>query len=58
MINNRAYKTTAGNLNITGCIGVHYYRGDEAIISADVMLQAAINKLQQAHDDVSVSIAY
>jgi phosphoserine phosphatase RsbU/P len=58
MINNRAYKTSAGNLNITGCIGVHYYRGDEAIISPDVMIQAAINKLVQARNDESLSIAY
>ena len=58
MINNRAYKTTAGNLTITGCIGVHYYRGDEAIISPDVMIQAAFNKLKQVHDDTSLSIAY
>ena len=58
MINNRAYKTTAGNLNITGCIGVHYYRGDEAIISAEVMLQAASNKLLQARSDLNLNIAY
>jgi diguanylate cyclase (GGDEF)-like protein len=58
MIDNRAYKTTAGNLNLTGCIGVHYYRGDEAIISPDVMIKAAENKLQQARFDMSLSIAY
>lgn len=58
MINNRAYKTTAGNLNLSGCIGVHYYRGDEAIISPDVMIKAAENKLQQARFDMSLSIAY
>jgi GGDEF domain-containing protein len=58
MINNRAYKTTAGNISLTGCIGVHYYRGDEAIISADVMLKAANNKLLQARNDQSLSIAY
>ncbi len=58
MIDNRAYKTTAGNLTITGCIGVHYYRGDEAIISADVMIKAADNKLDQTRTDTSLSIAY
>ncbi|MBT8120656.1 MAG: response regulator [Gammaproteobacteria bacterium] len=58
MINNRAYKTTAGNMNMTGCIGIHYYRGDEAIISHDVMIKAAYNKLMQARDDLSLSIAY
>ena len=47
-INNRAYKTTAGNLNITGCIGVHYYRGDEAVISVVEMIKLATTKLLQA----------
>jgi len=58
MINNRAYKTTAGNLDITGCIGVHYYRGDEAIISADEMVKQAGSKLDQVRDDISLGIAY
>ncbi len=58
MINNRAYKTSVGNLNLTGCIGVHYYRGDEAIISADEMIKRAGSKLDQARDDASLSIAY
>ena len=57
-INNRAYKTTAGNLNITGCIGVHYYRGDEAIISVVEMIKLATTKLEQARDGSSPSIAY
>ena len=58
MINNRAYKTSAGNLNINGCIGVHYYRGDEAIISEEEMYNHAIKKLEQARLDLGVSIAY
>jgi len=58
MINNRAYKTSAGNLAITGCIGVHYYRGDEAIISAEEMLRMATLKLRQARGDATLSIAY
>jgi len=58
MINNRAYKTSAGNMNMSGCIGIHYYRGDEAIISHDVMIKAAYNKLIQARNDLSLSIAY
>ena len=58
MINNRAYKTTAGNLAITGCIGVHYYRGDEAIISANDVIKLASSKLVEAHDSTSRSIAY
>lgn len=58
MIDNRAYKTSAGNLTISGCIGVHYYRGDEAIISADKMIKQAGSKLEQARGSVSLSIAY
>jgi diguanylate cyclase (GGDEF)-like protein len=58
MINNRAYKTSIGNLVISGCIGVHYYRGDEAIISAEEMIRQAIRKLDQARCDSSLSIAY
>jgi diguanylate cyclase (GGDEF)-like protein len=58
MINNRAFKTTAGNLVLNGCIGVHYYRGDELAISADEMIQKAGEKLNQVRDDESISIAY
>ncbi len=58
MINNRAYKTTAGNLSITGCIGVHYYRGNEEIISADEMVKMAGTKLDEARDNAALSIAY
>jgi two-component system cell cycle response regulator len=58
MIDNRAYKTSAGNLTISGCIGVHYYRGDEAIISVDEMIKKAGSKLEQARETVSLSIAY
>ena len=58
MIDNRDYKTTVGNLSINGCIGVHYYRGDKAIISADEMIKQAGSKLDQARGDSSLSIAY
>ena len=57
-INNRAYKTSVGNLTITGCIGVHYYHGDEAIVSAEEMIKQATIKLDQARYDTSLSIAY
>ncbi len=58
MINNRSYKTSAGNLNINGCIGVHYYRGDETIIPEEQMLNLAYKKLDQARLDLGLSIAY
>lgn len=58
MINNRTYKTSAGNLNINGCIGVHYYRGDESIISEEEMFNLANKKLDEARLDLGASIAY
>ncbi|VAW50389.1 hypothetical protein MNBD_GAMMA06-1634 [hydrothermal vent metagenome] len=59
MVNNRAYKTSAGNITISGCIGVHYYRGDDTMISADEMLMRGNGKLEQARNgDTSKSIAY
>ncbi len=58
MINNRDYKTTAGNLSISGCIGISYYRGDEYRISAEEMLESAEKKLQQARLDKTLDIAY
>lgn len=58
MINNRAYKTSSGNLHINGCIGVHYYRGDEPIISEEEMFNLANKKLNEARLDLAASIAY
>ncbi len=58
MINNRAYKTSAGNFTINGCIGVHYYRGNQAIISADDMIKQAASKLDQARNNAVQSIVY
>ncbi|PCI09144.1 MAG: diguanylate cyclase response regulator [Gammaproteobacteria bacterium] len=58
VINNRAYKTTAGNLTITGNIGVHYYRGDELMITTEDIVKLATEKLEQARFDTSMSIAY
>lgn len=58
MINNRAYKTSIGNLDLSGCIGIQYYRGDEPAISAPEMIHAANKKLEQARNDISLSIAY
>lgn len=58
MINHRPYKTSAGNLSLTGCIGVQYYRGDEAKISEKEMLRLVEEKLEQAHNDTSSGIAH
>jgi two-component system cell cycle response regulator len=58
MINYRDFKTTVGNLNISACIGVHYYRGDEANKSAQEMLDLASKKLDKARQDTSLNIAF
>lgn len=58
MINNRAYKTSAGNMSISGRIGVFYYRGDDTIITHEELFKRADKKLQDAREDLSLSIAY
>jgi len=58
MIDNRVYKTSIGNLDITGCIGTYYYCGSEPIISAEKMMQLANDKLDEARNDVLLHIAY
>ncbi len=58
MIDNRAYKTSIGNLVISGRIGVYYYRGNEVIISAEELFKRARQKLQETHEDQSLKIAY
>ena len=47
-INQRAFVTRVGELQLTASIGVHYYRGDENAISNDEMLRLASDKLKQA----------
>ena len=58
MIDNRAYKTSAGNIEISGCIGSYYYRGDKVVISAEEMLELASDKLEQARGEELLRIAY
>jgi len=58
MIDYRAYKTTAGNLPLTGCVGVHYYNGDETRISAEDALRFTKSKLDEARQNPTKSIAY
>ncbi len=50
-INNRPYKTSVGSLQMTGCIGVHYYSGNEAVITTDEMLASATKKLNEARQN-------
>jgi diguanylate cyclase (GGDEF)-like protein len=58
MINYRDFKTSAGNLNLSGCIGVNYYRGDEAKITVAEMLNLAGKRLNKARNDQSINVAY
>jgi diguanylate cyclase (GGDEF)-like protein len=58
IIDNRPYKTSVGNLNLHGSIGVYYYRGDEEIINSDHMIRLAQSKLGIARNNTMESIAY
>lgn len=49
-INQRAFKTAEGDIELTGAIGVHYYRGDQELIDKDEMIRIARDKLITAHD--------
>jgi len=57
-INQRPFKTSSGNLALTGTIGVHYYRGDNAIVTVKEMIKLANNKLNLAKASPEVSIAH
>ncbi len=58
MTNNRAYKTGAGSLELSGRIGVVYYRGDESPVSADDFYNQSSLKLQHARETPFMNIAY
>lgn len=47
-VNNRPFKTKAGNLNLTAVIGANYYKGGENIITVDEMMENATTNLGQA----------
>jgi diguanylate cyclase (GGDEF)-like protein len=57
-INQRAFVTAAGDITLACAIGVHYYRGDEALISKQEMIQIANEKLLHAHGLSENKIAY
>ncbi len=57
-INQRAFVTAAGDIALSGVIGVHYYRGDENAISKDEMLRLASEKLRQAEQMDAEKIAF
>jgi diguanylate cyclase (GGDEF)-like protein len=58
MIDNRSYQTSAGNLDISGRIGVHFYSHEDEIINAAEMLEMATGKLELARKDETKKIAY
>lgn len=57
-INQRPFKTSIDDKNISVSIGVKYYRGDEEIISANEIIRQAMNKLDDAIDMGNDSIAF
>ena len=48
MINNRPYKTAAGNLELNARMGLYYYRGDTRLTEVDEMLQRCLDKLEES----------
>lgn len=57
-INQRAFKTSDGDISLTVSMGVVYYRGNEELISANEMINRTRAKLDEANDMGSDSIAY
>lgn len=58
MIDNRDYKTVVGNFEMSGCIGSHFYNGEDGDLTADEMLDLATSKLSVARDEKMLRIAY
>ncbi len=57
-INQRPFKSSAGDIPLTISIGVKYYRGDQEIISANEMVKQTLKKLDEAIDKGYDSIAF
>ena len=57
-INARGFKTDVGDIELTGAVGVHYYRGDEDPMRNEDMLALAAGKLEQAHTLDELKIAF
>lgn len=57
-INQRSFKTASGDLELTGAIGVNFYRGNDDLISKEDMQLQTLEKLQQAHELEAEKIAY
>ncbi len=57
-INQRAFKTSDGDITLTVSMGVVYYRGNEELISANEMINRTRIKLDEANDMGSDSIAF
>lgn len=47
-INQRPFKTDAGDIKMTSSIGIHYYSGDKAVITVEKMIKLAENNLARA----------
>lgn len=57
-IDQRPFKTKAGNWKMTCSIGVHYYNGETAVISVDKIIKLAENNLKKARADNNKAIVY
>ncbi len=57
-IDQRAIKTQAGDIEVSGAIGVHYYRGDTDLIDKEDMINHAKEKLEQAQQSPEEKIAF
>jgi diguanylate cyclase (GGDEF)-like protein len=57
-INQRPFKTSENDIKVSASIGVHYYRGDQEIISAKEIIHRAMNKLDEATEKGNNSISY
>ena len=57
-INQRSFKTTDRDIELSVSIGVAYYRGDEEIVSAKDMFDHATAKLDEAIQQGDNNIAY
>ncbi len=57
-INQRPFKTEAGHLDLTAAIGVHYYSGNDSVISAKEMLVRTEEKLNIARNSTDSKSAF
>ena len=55
-VNQRPFKTKAGDLVLSTFIGTHYFAGEEQVIRVDDMIKSAYANLDQAREEVEGTI--